>query len=478
MKCLAMEHVYRMCIVALTLVVCTPALALEGRRPPSLHDRRRQQPPPEPGDLFNTDTIVARTGRRMRCTVLSIDKEGGVHFTGPWLRGAACADMKRIRRLLFRRADTHTGRDVVVIANGDLIDGEVVEIADKHVTIESELVGDVDVPLGIVERIVLDVAGGAVGWSGLDGGSIGKNFEGWKAISGDWSIVDGRLTCRGKTNGATVALPLLHEGSLTVVFKAVSPESPKVPWGLELFADGLEERVRFDFMRRLRSLGSRVHNMHSKRNPLGPLIIFPKSKGPCKGEFRAAYGAQSRLATCWVNNVLVGRDRNRSERIVREGTHILLTADGAGYIESVRVYRGVVPPGKEDDGNKAEKDMHVFVMLNGSRVKCSQFTLEDEQYLLQVRGEEMPVPADRVRQVILAGNGRARPPVRKGDVRVVAGRSRLTLRITGLKDGKLTGQSEYLGDLKIARALIERIEGNIPVRPKVKVAAPTRGDGQ
>jgi len=445
------KHIGCICIAALTLAVCAPVPA--------------QEPEPVATDA---DSIVMKSGRRVSCTVRSIDQEGVVRFTGAWVRGDVRADLNGVQRFLFKPTDTRLGKDVVMITNGDIIDGEVVEITAENVTIDSEMfLGEVDIPLRVVERIAFGSAGRYIGMTGLAGGDSRR----WQPMKGKWWFADDRIYCLGAGPYSTIALPLKHEGSVTVVLKAVSPAARNVPWVVDLLARNVAEvreagRVRVHF-------GLAIARADNRRNPQGRLRVFPKGqKGPCAAEFRVAYDAETQTVSVWVNNIQISKGKTKN--IVPAATHILLSARSPGYIEQVRVYAGVVPPGKEETG-KGEKDKHVLVMLNGSRGKCTGFTLEDERYMMQVRGEELPLPADRVKHVITAADGRTRPAIRKGDVRVVAGRRRVTLQVTGLKDGRLTGQCEYLGNVRIAREAIERIEAisrieAVQIAPKADIA--------
>jgi len=442
-----MKQVVRICGVALMLAVCAPVFAQDGRQ-----------------DAADADTIITKSGRRMHCTVLGIEPKGGVRFTAAWLRGEAWADMNAVRRLMLKRADVPTGRDVMVITNGDIIDGDVLAITAKHVTIDTGIMGQVKVPMRVVEQIAFGSAGRYIGMTDMAGG----DSERWQMIRGAWWFADDRLHCRGLDYRAMIAVPVEHDGSVTVVFRGVSPSSGPVPWGLDMFARNFEEYSSTGCMRA--DFGMAIARGRFGRGPEGRLFMSPDGQtGPCAGEFRVAYDAKRCIATIWVNDTQVASSSQGN--VLHSGTHIVLAARGPGHIGRVRVYPGVVPPGMEITG-KGEKDEHVLVMLNGSRAKCPQFNLKDGQYTMRVRDEELPVPADRVTHIVTAGGGRVRPVLRKGSVHAVAGRLRVTLRITGLKDGHLAGHCEYLGDVRIARQALEYVES---VRVAPEAEAPEAG---
>jgi len=459
MKLNYMRHTVRICAAALTLAVCVFVSAQE----------------PEPAAIAATDadTIVTGSGRRVRCTVQSIDEKGAVLFTSAWVRGEARADMKEIQRLLLKATDPRTGKDVVTITNGDSIDGEVLEITDEHVVIDSEIMDELDIPLRVVERIAFGVEGRYVGNAGFTDG----DFKRWEATTGEWWYADDRQHRDGVDHRVVVAVPIDPDGGVSVAFKAVRSSPRNVSWYLDAYKRNKENASEQDCVRiTFRRPGGRRGAYDPKM--YGRPVFHPDGQGgPRAVEFRVAYDGKSRRASIWLDGKLT------AWRIVRAAdpevsTHILLVLRGPGYIEQVRVIPHATYP-EEKKPDAGEKTEHVLVMLNGGRTKCPQFTLEDEQYMLLVRGEEMPVPADRVKHIIMAKEGQTLPAVRKGDVRAVAGCSRVTLRLTDLKEDHLAGHCEYLGDVRIVRKALERIEATcrieaVPAAPKPE--APETGE--
>jgi len=415
------------------------------------------------------DRIQSITNVTMPCKILSIEPDGGVRFKTAWLKGESCADTKDLRRLMFGGAGGRGGKDTVSIVNGDVIEGTLKAMTTETVTIESSLMGVLEVPRGAVRRIECATVS-----SGLAGKDFGDGKMGpWRACSGTWKVTDGYLHCTPLNSDYAIAMPLEQKGSMTYEFK-MAARSTNMRYQVFLYADSTGSggnpqsyiKIRFyrtnfdirlyDQARGSHSLGSFAQQAFLGKNP---------GSGVPSGTIRIACDVKKKSITVWINETQVAS--RQLPWAPKPGKFVILRNQYGERTEFVRIYKGVVPPPNVDSGD-ADKDRHLVVLANGDCFRSPTLTLtEPEQgesegnFLTNVAGTVVPVPKNRVTWLIMPTQNHAPPRRCKGDARLRMGRSVVTLQVTSLKDGFLIGKSAYLGALKIPRKAVQRLDLNI-----------------
>jgi len=414
------------------------------------------------------DMLVNVHGERLRCKVLEIEPDGVVRFTASWLRGESRAKLLGLRRLKFKATHAEAGKDIVLITNGDVIDGKVLAVTDEHVQVQSPLMGTLAIPRPMVRKIIRGSMSRMLSATNFADGELGA----WKPVTGRWSVADGFLHCRDMNNQHGIAVPVKQTDSLTVEFKMEGI----MPWNMEyqvsLFADGRQRGregnfVMLSFNRQSYWVQYTAPGKGSRHVGSFNYTAFNtlNNNEPPKGTIRIAYDLKKKRITTWINGAQVGQ-QNMPE-MPKKGKFIILRTRWGERTQYVHIYPGVVPPPKQD-ADEGKKDVHVLVMNNDDRVSSPHFTFEGEHFLTEIAGAEFRGPIARIAQIIMPAQSQIRPRRNKGDSRVVTGRGGLTFVITGMNATHLTGRCAYLGDVKIARAALKRIELDIYTAPKPK----------
>jgi len=415
-----------------------------------------------------TDAAVITNihGENLRCKILSIEPDGRVRFTASWLKGESCADLGVLRRIKFKSAGISGGKDVVITVNGDIIEGTLTSLTTDTVTIESVLMGTLKVPRGVVRRI--ERSGGSSCLAGKDfsDGDLGA----WKACGGTWKVSDGSMHCTQMHQDHGIAMPVQQKGSMTYEFKMSAIMPYNMQYQVFLYADSVKNNgnpqnyIRFRFNRD--SFEIRMCDQKRGTEYLGQYshraMANNRNNEPPKGTIRIACDVEKKFITVWINGNQVAK--RAMPRVPQAGKFLILRNQYGERTQYVRVYKGVVPPPNKDSGD-AEKDTHMMVLSNGDRFRSPTLTLADGKFMVRVAGAEIPILLDLVTYVTMPTGSQVAPRRRKGDTRVRTGRGVVTLQITGLKDGFLTGKSDYLGAVKLAGKAIQRIELNIYAAP-------------
>jgi hypothetical protein len=420
-----------------------------------------------------SDRITSRSGTNLPCRILSIEPDGSVRFKVDWLKGESSAQMKDLQRITLGGKGGRGGRDVLLILNGDVLEATLKGMTDETVTIESSFMGRLQLPHGAVRRI--ECATESSGFAGKDfaDGDLGP----WKPCNGTWKVTDGRLHAEPIRQDFAIAMPLEQKGSMTYEFK-IAAVSASVRYQAILFADSTENNGYAPNSIRVRiystSVQVRMYDSTRGSNSMGAFSCpnIYSASGAAAGApatIRIACDLEKKFITVWVNGNQIGK-RAMPWR-PKDGKFLVLRSQYGERTEYVRVYKGVVPPLETGEG-QADKDRHLLVLANGDRFRSPTLTLtgpgEGEtvgRFLANVAGTEVPVPQNRVSRLMMPTQSHAPPRRCKGDARVRTGRGVITMQITGLDDEFLTGKSDYLGELKIPREAVRRLDLSIYASP-------------
>ncbi len=113
-----------------------------------------------------------------------------------------------------------------------------------------------------------------------------------------------------------------------------------------------------------------------------------------------------------------------------------------------------------------------LVMTNKDKVSGALLAVKDGKASFQAEFAKMDIPLDRIQRIELSGKGAKAQKQVNGDAYVFFNDTEhLTLAVSAIKDGKLTGQSESLGALSVELPAVKRIEFNLEASFRKELAA-------
>jgi len=457
-----MKHLVQIFVVALMMVVCVSVQAQEART--------------------DADAIVTAGGGLMHCTVQSIDADGGVQVTGPWLKGEARIDMTGLRQIMLGSPAGSLAFHRVYITNGDIVEGNVVAVTAKHVKIGSGPLGALDIPRSVVERIDRRVGERVL----FETDFARDGFGPWKPLTGGWKIENGQLVCGkvdGERGGGLMVAPLEHKGSVTFEYKMHSRGgTPGLHYLVMLYADGVTKKGRT-----VESLGVTLHgyalevnrrSADKEKSNTGHTrhegVLDDGSNAGYSGgrQFppitftaRVACDLEKKRIVVWINGKKIVEERMFD---MPDSGKFIFLGDGrrSCRMMHIRVMQGVLPPPAQHE--PAEKESYVFGMKDGTRGVSPRFILQDGQITAGRADEQYAIALSDVNEIVMPKDGRTQPRSLKGEVWVTTQRGRVSLRITALTGEHLTGSSDYLGEMRIPRTALKGIVAKPVVIPESK----------
>ncbi|MFP4057109.1 MAG: hypothetical protein ACLF0G_09600 [Candidatus Brocadiia bacterium] len=403
-------------------------------------------------DISRTaDTVTTVRGDRLTGTVLGIDPQAGLlRLAAAHYEGEARVRVEALDRVsLLAKDRTPSGRDEVLLTNGDRMIGELAAITPQAVIVEWGPTGPVKVARRVVRAVRLGCGQSVLINSRFAEGAL----EPWTKRQGTWRFGDDGLHCSSSHNALVARL----DQDQAVTFEArVQSGRSTLRCDMVLFADTNDNPwghnsvvVRFESSR---CYFYQVHNRSTNsihKHNLGRSIKA--------GTLRFAYDPETGKAVAWLDSARVAECA--VPRKPAKGQYVMFITRYAATVKSLRVLRGVVEPSGVSGEAAQKTDTVMFV--NGDTVAAEQVALADGQFALKTGYGELASPIQKVETIVFRQEGSEEPRRRKGDVRVRAGQSRLTVQLGALDEGALVGESDYLGEVKIRRDAVQSIRFNI-----------------
>jgi len=408
------------------------------------------------------DVLTLRDGSEVGCTAGVIDARGQVSFGAPFLARPAqtrLADMLRLQ--LKRTVAEKAGAHIVRLTNGDRFVGDLVEMTEDEVILDSALFGELEIPRQFVYSISRRSHNPVLVASDFATGSM----DGWKKMSGRWTLTrDGLYGTADAVRGVNIIeRKVEHEGAVTLVLQldGSNQKEPKrfsvtVEMLTSLTVGMLPERVNGNL--RLPGLAG-----WRRRDVTGACDSFKEGKG----ELRIAYdpNAETHLQV-WVNGKAI-KFMKDMESAPLKGQTVRIRTYSSIILRSVQMYAGVVEPGV--DNMKPAEDVDVVVMVNRDAIRVKESFVEDGRATLHTADGEYKLDMAKIAHIVMRSAGRKALPERAGDVRVQFESSRVTLKLGQLTAEHFTGRAESVGDVRVQRAAVAGI--NVDVSMAKRTAA-------
>jgi len=400
------------------------------------------------------DTLELKDGIGLPCTVTRITPKGLLEFRTAWTDGTATARLDGLAGVKMRAA-AWKAKDpsCVLLTNGDVVTGKLVNLTDKEIVLQSAMLGNVRVPRSFAKLFI--AAEGAAN-------PLVRNFAradlyGWNVDSGRWVVHGGFLHCKG-SGGISVPLPKMAAITIEVEVEAkhvrvalaqlvmnIQEGKPKRNGGETPYVEA-SMGTNHTSLRYRSGTGSGGSSSRSGRSLMMENTVYRITCDPRAGDMRLWAGDRQLLSS-------------RGQGL-EHWSRFALTCTTGLAIKRIRIRPGVHPPGgdpEEKDDDPDAVDTRV-ILQNGDAITPEAIAFADGVFVLTVLGTEMKCPAERIKRLDLVSEKQARPRRRKGEARVRAGGAFLTLRIRELTAETLIGDSEYLGEVRIPRKALRGMQ--------------------
>jgi len=398
------------------------------------------------------DVVTTVRGDRIVGDVLTIESGGELHLTAPHFKGEIVLLAAALRRVDLRPKDTPRGDDEVLLSNGDHILGELAAITPDAVVIESDATGPVKISRKIIRQINFSRTNKVSLESHFDQGRL----EPWKMKGSGWSIANGALQCLSYGSSQTVFAPFQQGEAVTMEAKVQAIGGRYINCEMVLFSDTKDAPYgRNSVVARYYS--SQFYLMRTQNGGTNSIANRHIGSVLRQATVRFAYDPETGKAHAWLNSNSLGEYAVPNK--LATGKFVLFNSRYPCRITTLRVLRGVVPPSASE--KKEETDTHVVRFANKDRVAAGDMALADGMLALETTFGKISAQVGKVQAIHFRSKGVEKPRRRKGDVHVETAASRLTIEFKQLTPEFLIGTSSYLGEVKVRRACLKRIQFNI-----------------
>jgi len=424
-----------------------------------------QAPAPDSGIATFASSITLANGVTFPALPEQITPNGQLSFTAPFIQGQARAGLAGVVHMKLPRSRDEKGAYCLRLVNGDRIVGDLVELDEDVVVLDAAMLGELEIPRDIVHSIALRGKSPVF----IDTDFALDGFDIWKATSGQWIETNKGLCIKTLSTAAALLCEAPHDGPITLVVEMDASMNPKASQEMmyayrmtfSFYRDSLKPSWRSD------TLDVVVSSLRTHATLHTNMKRFPAHGGRWpegKGELRIAYDPATFTIQTWVdgkrimNNTLNGGP-------TKGGRYVRILTSQLVDLRSVRMYRGIFPPG-EGSAAPAE-DTDILLLANGDRLAASEVRIEDEHVIAQgADGTVFKLDQDKVAYIALRLKGRRALPHRKEDVRVRLQETSVQLKLDRLTAEVLTGSSAGLGKLSISRAGVATIESDMHGRKR------------
>ena len=402
----------------------------------------------------SADVVTTASGDRVVGAVSSMTDElltlsGSQYVDGVKIRSSAVAGID------FGGGE-EAGSDEVTLANGDRLMGRVISVAEDHVIMEAQAVEPLKISRQMIRAVSL--AGGSSVL--LKSGFADGRMTPWTTLrGGSYTVADGLMISNNNGSQYPIAAPLQQKEAITMIvkYKSLDRNGPYV--SMMFFVDTTDSSYgRNSVFAMYNGNSYYAHTCtNGSTNQIGS-GNFGGGRSLMEGELRAAYDPKTKLFTMWADTNKLGEWKATNN--LESGAHIMMTSQFHTSFSEITVLRGVVPPAESGVGD-AEEKRDVVTFRNKDRMAVDAVRMANDEFLLTSAYGELKCPASTVSTVAFRTQGVEEPRRRKGDVRVYTPQGQMTVQFKGLTEEFLLAESDAMGEIKLLRKGLRRIEFNI-----------------
>jgi len=404
-------------------------------------------------------SITLDSGVTFAALPVQIAPGGQLSFTAPFIQGQARSSLAGIVHMKFPRSrEEKRGAHTLRLVNGDRIVGDLVALDEDVFVFDSQMLGELEIPRDIVHtvarrgktRVLIDNT------FAIDG------FDQWKIGRGEWIATDKGLCLKTGSFNNWVQYRIPYDGPITLVatidarmhFEGPKDKSNYFRTGFTFFAPPVsEDSWKLGSVAATFGSAGCSARLRAKGRPsaLASGDAWPEGKG----EVRIAYDPATFTIKLWIGEKCIVD--NTLDVGPESGGFVRFSSSTAVTLQSVRMYRGIVPPGS--GGVTPAEDTEGILFLNGDRLDAGELEIEDERVVAHSpNGNQYKLDLDKIGYIVMRKKGRRSLPRRKDDTRVRLHETSVQLKLDKLTDEALTGNHAGLGDLSIPRAALVAID--------------------
>ncbi len=415
-------------------------------------------PAPKAPPVLGGDAVSLRNDDLINGNLLSL-ADGKIRFSSPTFAEDVSFSADEVQRLDLAWTEVDAAPSHFFLSNGDQISGRIASLSADALVIESPSLGRVSVPRALLTNI------------SLSGFWLDSRFETgllkpWELVSGSCNFGNGLLHLSGETPGgryqAILALPLHQDKPVTLVADYDSTP-PFIPLHIQLFADRASPRMQIQDGVMLNILPSALFVVYNDGHGWSPARArqrVAQSPGKERMRIKVTYDPSDGYAEAWCNDKHVAEIT--TPQGPKEGEYVLFGASRPVDLRRLSVYCGLPAPERPPAGPKPGE---IFSYLsNGDIVRASQVEFADGNFVYATEFGPMKVSPDRVVGIAFPAPP-LNPPAAESAASAASGAaalvetsgSRLSLEVEAITDDYVIGKSPDLGELKLSRRVVKSI---------------------
>ena len=399
------------------------------------------------------DIVATVGGDRLTGTVAEMEADGVLRLSGPQYDGDVLVRVSALDHVAFAGKDEEPGADEVVLTNADRLLGQLVAITPDAVVLETGAAGPLRISRKVIRSVHIQKGRSVL----LESRFASGRMEPWVARGGTWSINDGCLISQIRGSGEFIYAKLDQKEAVTFVAKVEALSGNYVQCSLVLCADTADNMYGRNSVIAMYS-GNEYYLHHAQNGSVNSIVNRNFGTTLRSGVLRVAYDPETGKARLWLDSTDLGEYAVPSKP--KNGQYVIFAPQQPIRVRDLQVLRGIVPPSGADVVSEAAQG-DVIRFVNKDRVSVTSVALADGQLTAQASYGELRIPAENVESILFAEKGLEEPRRRKGDVLVQSSAGRFTLQFEKLTREHLIGRSDCLGEVKVGRSAIRKIEFNI-----------------
>jgi hypothetical protein len=398
-------------------------------------------------------TLVLEEGQDIDCELIALE-EGFVHFRADWLKEPGRALMEKLRRIEMMPMAREHGSERLILTNEDVLVGTIKKMSNEQITLESTILGEVQIPRAVVTEIIRLDSDTLLLESNFAYDGMGK----WRPVEGNFEIRDEALLCR---DAGAVSAQVEHKGSFTASYSVTSTHGRG--WdnnALQVFRSRPRERTEDSLTISLDtySITTYVVGRHGRMEEAFETRTPSAVRRAPKAKVHITYDAPKEMLTIWINGEQVGTGTVSVAEA--SGKYIALTMTDGLKLTDFRMVSGVEKPG-EAKTSQARAEAEVLEMQNGDRLSTESISLNGRELTATLPHGELELSLKHVSRIIFRTVDQERPRRNAGDAHVVTARGRLTMVPSAITDQHLIGRSDYMGTIQVDRRALRGLELHI-----------------
>ncbi len=384
-----------------------------------------------------SEVLRFKDGDTLHGSLLSINKETGLTWTRPDINAPIVTKLTNIRGAkLFRQPAAEPKGARVELTNDDVLYGNLVALTEEDLTLQTWFAGKLVIP----KVMVRSISPGSKGGGTLLFSGPGKLSE-WGYKSGSWKLKSGKLECYNGQIGRNLKLPDKVHIRMDVSWTGSYPSFSIISHTKDI------KRYHNDCYN-IQFSSNYVYLYRGSGNQNFGNVSYKQLRTMKKAKLDIYVDKANKNVALMINGNLVKQWTGLNYAPSGDG-FMLISHGGYGptTFSGIRITRwdGKVPTAQANSSAVTKKDLVYFT--NGDKMTGKVLGIKDGKVRLKPGfADPIPVPIKNVGQIMFGDDESERARRNGGDVQLYFHNGdRLTMKLLGLKTGKVSGKSENFG---------------------------------